>query len=352
MPFCSAEWPARAMIPSITDRKSEREGKGVDYRRVLFRSHLLRITLERRHGGGDILVKRDALLLGRMAGQSDDSINQPVGMDRLEFRLPRTREVEQIGQQPIQALNLFADDGERCLPHLLGGLLRFNQIRSPVDARQRISDFVRKARRQLAYGGQPVGSFDLLEAVLELAIQCREFTPLPHPLIGEHTGDGAHQKEHDDLRVLVHGVVEHVVPSMQNVRNVADGGGCGCDKAATPAEVDRGVNDREVVQALEEVMPEDEAGRREIVERRGYCDAGGHHDDSRKWFWLLHFFVLLPHVLDHSAIWKALSSMLCPMGRSPTSRRGSARVRGCYAGVRRFAEDVPYFEHVVHLALI
>src|ERR1035437_7385011 len=98
------------------------------------------------------------------------------------------------------------------------------------------------------------------------------------------------------------------VPGMQNVRNVADGGGCGCDKAAAPAEVDRGVDDREVVQALEEVMPEDEAGRREIVERRGYSDAGGHHDDSRKWFWLLHFFVLLPHVLDHSAIWKALSS--------------------------------------------
>ena len=147
---------------------------------------------------------------------------------------------------------------------------------------------MRQARRQLADGGQPVGSFDLLEAVLELAIQCCEFAPLPHPPVGEHPGDGAHQEEHDDLRVLVHGVVEHVVPGMQNVRNVADGGGCG--------------------QALEEVMPEDEAGRREIVERRGYSDAGGHHDDSRKWFWLLHFFVLLPHVLDHSAIWKALSS--------------------------------------------
>jgi hypothetical protein len=64
-------------------------------------------------------------------------------MDRLEFRFARASKVEQICQQPIQALHLFADDDERCLPHLLRGLLRFNQIRGPVDARERISDFVR-----------------------------------------------------------------------------------------------------------------------------------------------------------------------------------------------------------------
>ena len=50
----------------------------------------------------------------------------------------------------------------------------------------------------------------------------------------------------------------------------------------------RGVDDRKVVQPLEKVMPEDEAGRREIVECRGRGDAGSHHHQTRKWFGLAH----------------------------------------------------------------
>ncbi len=123
-----------------------------------------------------------------------------------------------------------------------------------------------KACGELTNRGEPVRPFNLLETILQLPVDLRElcrghlqFLSLFHAPVSEDTRNGADQQEDDDLGVLVHGVVRvEMVPCQENVRYVAESRQGGCDEAAAPTEENGGVDDRQIVESLEQFMPKNE----------------------------------------------------------------------------------------------
>src|SRR5215467_10561382 len=113
-----------------------------------------------------------------------------------------------------------------------------------------------KAGRELSDRGESFGALDLLEAVLQLAVHLGQLfrrglklqSMLP-ALIGQHARDGAHQKKHDDLRILVNGILRHMMlPGHQDMWDVTHRGARRRYQSTAPTEVNRSVNDRQVIE--------------------------------------------------------------------------------------------------------
>ena len=115
---------------------------------------------------------------------------------------------------------------------------------------------------------------------------------MPASLIRQDAGNGSDQKEDNDLGVLVHGVLWHVVPGVEDVGNVAKGRNGGRHQAASPAEVDRGIDDRQIPKALKQFVPEDQRGRRQIVQGTGCRDAERHHENAHNCLFVFHLSLI------------------------------------------------------------
>jgi len=103
--------------------------------------------------------------------------------------------------------------------------------------------------------------------------------------------------------VLIQRVLRHLAPRHQDVGNVGE---CRCNRCrqpTAPAEEYGGVNDRQVVEPLEQFVPEDQRGGRQIMQRGRDGDPGNYHCNARKCLPIFYLTQPLhPPSTDHSAL--------------------------------------------------
>ncbi len=247
---------------------------------------LLFIAEQTRQAAGSVAAEGDAFPAG-VAHQFDHVVEDLGNVDGAAFGRAGAGEIEQVGEQAEEAGALFSNDGKGFAADLFGLAPGGEDLGRAINAGEGIADFVGEPGGELADGGEAVGAFYLFEGVLQFDVHLFElaggdlqFGAARALAVGEDTGDDADREKHEDFGVLFERVFLVVGPGGDDVGDVEAGGDEAGDESANPTEGYGGIDDGEVVEALEEGMPEAQAGGREVVAGAGDGDAEGDESEG------------------------------------------------------------------------
>src|SRR6185312_13399018 len=129
-------------------------------------------------------------------------------------------ELEEISQQFVEPVRLGLDDLETVRDIFRRAVAALENTRGSQNAREGITDFMGKARRELSGGVEALGFLHLPDVVLQLPVHALQFTLLRTCAIGESPGYRAGRAKDGHLEDLIVSVGIGEIPDLHQMRRV------------------------------------------------------------------------------------------------------------------------------------
>ena len=224
-------------------------------------------------------VQGDIKGSGGVLGEEDGGLYDGEGLSELEAGEAGTGEIQEVGEEFIEALGLAGEDV--CAFKLTGGggMTAGEDAGGSADAGERVADFMGERGGELAGGGEALVFAEVLDVLGELVVDALEFiaggfdvTALHAFAVCEEAGDDAGDAEGGELDDLILGVKAVRAPVADDGWREEEGGEEERAESAAPAEDEPGEEEGKDVEMVQDVVQDDGA-------RGHYPDKDGEQDD-------------------------------------------------------------------------
>ena len=200
-----------------------------------------------------------------MLGEGEDGVDDGFDFCQLKLRGARSGEVQEVGQQAVEALAFLLNDFQKLDAAFFAGRLAQQDGCGALDAGERVADFVGQSGRELAEGVEALGTFHALKVLLQFSVHLADLAGglaervlLAALAIGERAGEDGDGGEGEELGELIDGVFGQDAPGGEDLGQEGESGEEGGQEASGEAVAEGGVDDGQVEEALDEVVPLDE----------------------------------------------------------------------------------------------